>query len=355
MSTIQGNNLMKNRNLIGLVIAIGYLTGGGGVSVLRTRRDCQRSVSRRSGFTLVELLVVIAIIATLVALLLPAVQMAREAARNIQCKNNLKQIGLACLNHENAQRMLPDGGERYWLARSVNNGTPASAGRQNWGLFYQILPYMEEQSLWSTAADAFVCKTLVPGYFCPSRRQPTVLSSNPLFPGIVRAQNDYAGCGGSDPTGSLGWGILGNGLDGAIVRRPNGESDRSAAVRMSRIKDGAANVLLAAEKSYNQGRLGQWQPDDDGGFIEGYDFDTIRWGYFPPANDWSDTTVTSRYGNNGTLVPLRGAFGGPHPNTFNSVFVDGSVHAISDRVSLDVFSALCSRNSGKAKNLHDAY
>ncbi len=141
----------------------------------------------RKAFTLVELLVVIAIIGILIALLLPAVQAARESARRLQCSNHLKQIGLACLNHESAFGVLPDGGERYWLSRTINDGTPAQAGKQNWGVFYQILPYIEQKNVWSLASDADIRSTPIAIYFCPSRRAPEVLSNNPLnLPGLTK-------------------------------------------------------------------------------------------------------------------------------------------------------------------------
>src|SRR5215207_2473001 len=95
---------------------------------------CHRS---RGGFTLVELLVVIAIIGVLVALLLPAIQAAREAARRAQCQNNLKQIGLACLNYESARRVLPYG-------NMISNST---GGTFHSGWTIEILPYVENSAL----------------------------------------------------------------------------------------------------------------------------------------------------------------------------------------------------------------
>ncbi len=133
----------------------------------------------RVGFTLVELLVVIAIIGILVALLLPAVQAAREAARRNQCKNNLKQLALGCLLHEQTQKFLPSGGwSDFWWA-DPNRGY---GGKQPGGWYYNILAYIEEQALRDlgkgqtygtaayTAASISLHQTPVSIFICPSRR-----------------------------------------------------------------------------------------------------------------------------------------------------------------------------------------
>jgi hypothetical protein len=100
----------------------------------------------------------------------------------------------------------------------------------------------------------------------------------------------------------------------------------------------------------NGAQIEQFQPDDDAGFVEGYDFDTIRWGYLPPTHDWFDPAAP--YAGI-SYLESRGAFGSAHPGALQAVFVDGSVHSISYEVAADVFETLCSRDSGKVKNLND--
>ncbi len=143
---------------------------------------------RARGFTLVELLVVIAIIGILVSLLLPAVQAAREAARRAQCLNNLKQIGVAIMLHVDAHKHLPTGGWGYNWVGDPNRGFDK---RQPGGWVYNILPFIEEESLRTLgssqtgaaqrAALTELCQKPVSSFLCPSRR------TSGTFP-LVRGQ-----------------------------------------------------------------------------------------------------------------------------------------------------------------------
>jgi prepilin-type N-terminal cleavage/methylation domain-containing protein/prepilin-type processing-associated H-X9-DG protein len=146
-----------------------------------------RFPSRRRAFTLVELLVVIAIIGILVALLLPAIQAAREAARRTQCKNNLKNIGLAVHNFYDSYKQFPTGGTnpsaqiQDFLTDSetqtnpaLRKGKPNGPMKQGLTWSYQILPYMEEGAISNFTQQQNFDDVLVSIYSCPSRRAPTI-------------------------------------------------------------------------------------------------------------------------------------------------------------------------------------
>ena len=142
---------------------------------------------KKRGFTLVELLVVIAIIGVLVALLLPAVQAAREAARRAQCKNNLKQIGLAGHNFESQYKHFPLGGTVNFPSYDAyfTGGKPNGPLKQGLGWAYQILPFLEQANVAQVASSThdgtavknamrILAETPIPMYNCPSRRGPTL-------------------------------------------------------------------------------------------------------------------------------------------------------------------------------------
>jgi prepilin-type N-terminal cleavage/methylation domain-containing protein/prepilin-type processing-associated H-X9-DG protein len=305
------------------------------------------------GFTLVELLVVIAIIGILVAMLLPAVQSAREAARSMQCKNHIKQMALAILSHESAQRIYPDGGESFWVQRTKTaSGSPEMAPRQNWGWSYQILPYIEQQNLWAEPDDAKLSNNAIPFYYCPTRRPPRTIINDfngPAWSHGSRGMIDYGGNAGTDCPQLGAWGIQGNGLTAPITRRPNGASDRGSSVTSAQIRDGATNTLLLGEKLMNASMVGtQDLGDDDGGFAEGWDFDVVRWACFPPGPDIRDPAMQVHAGK---YASQRSGFGSSHNGYFNGALCDGSVRSFSFSVDFTMFKNICNRSDGNVVQL----
>jgi len=275
---------------------------------------------RPDGFTLVELLVVIAIIGILVALLLPAVQSAREAARRTECKNQIKQIGLASHNHHDTYKLLPDGGHDWYTPRAFTNGKPQIAPNQPWGWMYQILLFSEQSNLYYDTNDANVRKATIDHYFCPTRRAHTVTGGR-------NAMNDYAGNGGLlQSSGLNNWGDGKNG--GAIVR---GRAEQP--MNFATLLDGTANTLLVAEKALRVIDRDRFSCADNEGWTSGWDWDIIRWGTNQPVPDKDAIDCDTRFGSS-------------HAGGFNTVFADGSVHFIPFTVDLTVWRNICHRSDG---------
>lgn len=335
-----------------------------------------RHSDRRRGFTLIELLVVVAIIAILMALLLPAVQKVRQAANKMKCGNHLKQIGTAFHAYHHDYNRFPDGGQHWSFPRTFagpplppNNQPyphffgvePAAAPYQNWGWAYQILPYVEQQSLWrlgsGTAAipdaqNAEIARTPIHIYFCPSRRAPMVLLNGGglgITSSAARAQIDYAGNGGTSTT------------NGLLTQRGNNETASSTprqpfvSLRDGVIPDGTSNTVLAGDKRLRTSGLGGNMSDDNEGYCTGWDHDTIRNAadsscssaglpVIPrtPAPDYSQNTdplnPCVNYGDN--------RFGSSHPGSCNILFGDVSVRSVRYTVSRQVWRAACIRNDG---------
>ena len=294
---------------------------------------------RRSGFTIVELLVVIAIIGILVALLLPAVQAAREAARRTRCKNNQKQIGLAFHLHHDTYNTLPSGGLGWWLPRTFSpSGDPAAADTQNWGWAYQILPYLEQANVWKDPTDSLVASTNISTYSCPTLRAPTKYPYSQSSPTGLRSMMDYVGNGGTYG-GWWGFDKTVNSLDGPLA--PSGLQMRFASIR-----DGTSSTLLLGEKYLNRFKPG---PDcnDDQGYVDGWDNDTIcfaRGG--SPNNPVYPPQPDGRIGGCGLV------FGSPH-QTLLCVMCDGSVQSVSFSIDSTVWLYLCGATDGKPVSMKD--
>jgi prepilin-type N-terminal cleavage/methylation domain-containing protein len=223
---------------------------------------------RRRGFTLIELLVVIAIIAVLIALLLPAVQSAREAARRSQCVNNLKQFGLALNNYESSCGVFPFGqGADYMMS------LPSAPVYARWSANSQLLPYMEQSTVWNAINLSLPPETPDPGalgmmmgmgmlapYQDPNRANSTIFSVSMSFflcpsdsAPPPSPSNGYVG--NNYYTNSGGW--LSDACEQFPPAVPNGMPQgpmyNRSAVRYSAVTDGLSNTAVASEKLRGMG------------------------------------------------------------------------------------------------------
>jgi prepilin-type N-terminal cleavage/methylation domain-containing protein/prepilin-type processing-associated H-X9-DG protein len=260
-------------------------------------------VKPKNGFTLVELLVVLSIVGVLVGLLLPAVQMARESARRIQCASHVKNMGVALHNFADAQRTLPVGSESHKQTFQAWSG--------------YILPYVEQSAIyaqvdfsnaWNAPAfNADASKKHVPIYICPSSRL--------QFEG----KQDYGGITGTAllplPAGTGPHDAFGC---GTLIRT---SAKQPSAVRFAGITDGLSMTLAVGESSdRDEGGAGRWACG---------------------LNCFSQSEAAVGLGESGELFSF-------HPGGAHGLFADGHVQFLSRSMNKQVLGAICTRNGGES-------
>jgi prepilin-type N-terminal cleavage/methylation domain-containing protein/prepilin-type processing-associated H-X9-DG protein len=342
---------------------------------------------RVAGFTLVELLVVIAIIGVLVALLLPAVQAAREAARRTQCKNNLKQIALGCLNHHDTQKHLPTGG---WGWSWVGDPDRGFSKEQTGGWIYNTLPFLEQSALHDMGKDGQpnvltlsqrlgakqVLLSPLDILTCPSRR-PGGLTF--IYGGMgmhnanvpdrtgrsdyaVNAGSVYTETPGADyfpgtyadiPTFTNKWMEFRIGADPDL--KLNGISFQRSQVSYKQITDGTSNTYMVGEKALTSSN---YETGGDRGDNEtwctGYNNDNYRrtakgaYGSLSALTPISDAPEYPASSFEGTNAYGHDAFGAAHAGGVNMAYCDGSIHSINFDIDWQVHRDMGDRADGNA-------
>lgn len=300
--------------------------------------------AQRPGFTLIELLVVIAIIAVLIALLLPAVQQAREAARRAQCKNQLKQIGLALHNYHDIFSQIPFG----YL--DSNGPTTTNAGTQDggWSWAAQILPQLDQSPLFlkfdfrfhphgklaNEAGNTAAAGTHLPVFSCPSDVKPNTRKSGSSDPaatstanGIVDAVATSSYVGNSGPFDVLFCDPAAAGLQSV---RSVGAFRVNRGMRFRDFTDGLSNSMLVGETQWNQTRnnllYGSLANAGGADCTDLSEYQTNPYNHVRSTNTFMNPTK-ARYPNN-----YHNAFGSQHVGGCHFLMGDGSVRLISENI-----------------------
>lgn len=363
-----------------------------------------RNSARRHGFTLIELLVVIAIIAVLVAILLPAVQQAREAARRSQCRNNLKQIGIALASYHEAHEGFPAG---FYSAHASTSGEAAAVGADpvywnaapGWGWSTMLLPYLDQANIYESltltqpvwdAAHADAVQTKISTFLCPSSAgdeeaftvqdefgDPLVIANRQVRMGrshyvashgqescwgeeCGQSGNGHTLCGSID-CDAAGWKTVN--VHGHASNVADGPFYRNANTRYRDMTDGPSNIICIGEHSSSLSEK-TWVGVVPGAFTHPR--------FASPANgpDAAATLMLVHSGPSGGELDITGL---PiiHPVNFptfhvgqmysdhigggNVLFADGSVRFIGESIDLYVFAALSSMGENELVETVGAY
>jgi prepilin-type N-terminal cleavage/methylation domain-containing protein/prepilin-type processing-associated H-X9-DG protein len=305
-----------------------------------------RSHWNRAAFTLVELLVVITIIGILVALLLPAVQAAREAARQLRCSNNLKQIALGVLDYESQFGMFP-----ISIAHYQESNWPGDGNGLSW--MVGILPFVEQQGLFNSInfrgrvsdnlgmlrpENRTVIKTALPLYYCPSDQSVGVMKTNVWLvpPDVPFATTNYAGVLGPH---NLGNASIFGGLPDCHNYSSYGKPECAGTfwrhshlspVKMRSFTDGTSNTIAVGEVLPEYDDFKYWALSDG---MWASTHAPLNWmpGVNQPWSGWPDQM----------------GFRSRHPNGANFACADGHVTFLAQTISAAIYRGLSTRAGGE--------
>ncbi len=289
-------------------------------------------MQRRTGFSLIELLVVIAIIAVLISLLLPAVQSAREAARRMQCVNNLKQIGIALHNYHDALSILPPG---YIAASKFIDGETDTAPGWSWATM--ILPQLEQAPLYAAinvnlpvqaVANTTSTQTILNAYLCPSDqlRGGTFAVTDGLGNTVATvAPSSYAASTGNDAA-DVAMGLNNDGSGNGLFYRNSG-------VRLAAITDGTSQTVAIMERAWGMTE-GTWTGAIAGGFVLRGPMNPCPGSatatYLAPCLVLAHCHLLNTNADTDSGLDDPSSF---HPTGANALFTDGSVHFLRNVTS----------------------